>query len=71
MVVQGLGAAILPRLAAAPIPKEVRVYSFPVPLERVIGVAVLSDALHVPAVFAFLDMLRTFDLQSLATFALR
>jgi hypothetical protein len=37
-----------------------------VPLERVIGVAVLSDALHVPAVFAFLDMLRTFDLGSLA-----
>ncbi len=66
MVVQGLGAAILPRLAAEPIPKELHVYSLPVPVERVIGVAALSDALHVPAVFAFLDMLKTFDLRSLA-----
>lgn len=64
MVAQGLGAAILGRLAAAPIPKEVGVYSLPVPISRVIGVAVLSDALHVPAVFAFLDMLKQFELQS-------
>ncbi|HEY9637057.1 MAG TPA: LysR family transcriptional regulator [Coleofasciculaceae cyanobacterium] len=66
MVVQGLGAAILPRLAAEPIPQELSVYSLPVPVERVIGVAVLSEALHVPAVFAFLEMLKTFDLRSVA-----
>lgn len=66
MVVQGLGAAILPRLAAEPIPPELHIYDLPVPLERVIGVAVLSDALHVPAVFAFLEMLKTFDLRNLA-----
>jgi len=58
MVVQGLGAAILPRLAAEPLPAGVQVYSLPVPLERVIGVAILTNALHTPAVFAFLDALR-------------
>jgi DNA-binding transcriptional LysR family regulator len=58
MVVQGLGAAILPRLAAEPLPAGVQVYSLPVPLERVIGVAILSNVLHTPAVFAFLDALR-------------
>ena len=58
MVVQGLGVAILPRLAAEPIPEGVQVYSLPVPLERIIGVAVLKDALLVPAVFAFLDTLK-------------
>ena len=58
MVVQGLGAAILPRLAAEPIPVGVQVYSLPVPLERVIGAAVLANALQTPAVFAFLDTLK-------------
>ncbi|MBD1887243.1 LysR family transcriptional regulator [Microcoleus vaginatus] len=56
MVMQGLGAAILPRLAAEPIPPSVKVCSLPVAFERVIGVAVLRDALLVPAVFAFLDV---------------
>jgi DNA-binding transcriptional LysR family regulator len=58
MVAQGLGAAILPKLAALPIPDGVVVRSLPVPLERVIGVAVLASALHPPAVFTFLDLLR-------------
>lgn len=58
MVVQGLGATILPRLAAEPIPAKVQVCSLPVPLERVIGVAVLANGLQTPAVFAFLDTLR-------------
>ena len=58
MVVQGLGAAILARLAAEPVPAEVHVCSLPVPLERVIGVAGLVNALHTPAVFAFLDALK-------------
>lgn len=58
MVVQGLGASILPRLAAEPIPEEIQVCSLPVPLERVIGVAVLANALQTPAVFAFLDILK-------------
>lgn len=58
MVAQGLGAAILPRLAAMPIPDGVFVRSLPVPLERVIGVAVMANILYPPAVFAFLDLLR-------------
>jgi DNA-binding transcriptional LysR family regulator len=58
MVLQGLGAAILPRLAAEPIPVGIQVYSMPVTLERVIGAAVLTNALHTPAVFAFVDALR-------------
>lgn len=58
MVVQGLGAAILPRLAAEPIPQGVQVRSLPIPLERILGAAVLADALQVPAVFAFLDILK-------------
>jgi DNA-binding transcriptional LysR family regulator len=66
MVNQGLKAAILPRLAAVPIPQGVQVYSLPIPLERVMGVAILSNALQVPAVFTFLEMLRKFDFDSLA-----
>lgn len=58
LVAQGLGATILPRLAAEPIPTNVQVYHLPVPLERIIGVAILADALHTPAVYAFLDILR-------------
>lgn len=58
MVAQGLGTAILPRLAAEPIPAGVQVCYLPVPLERVIGAAILADALQPPAVFAFLDTLK-------------
>lgn len=58
MVAQGLGAAILPRLAALPIPEGVCVYSLPVSLERVIGAAILPNVLHPPPTFAFLDLLR-------------
>lgn len=58
MVMQGLGTGILPRLAAEPIPDHVAVKSLPIPFERVIGVVTLANALHVPAVFAFLDLLK-------------
>lgn len=67
MVMQGLGAAILPRLAAEPIPAALHVYPLPVPLKRVIGVATMPETLYTPAVFAFLETLKTFDFQSLAT----
>lgn len=56
MVAQGLGATIIPRLAAEPIPAGVQVFSLPVPLYRTIYVATLAEALHVPAVFAFLEL---------------
>ncbi|MGJ3248474.1 MAG: LysR family transcriptional regulator [Elainellaceae cyanobacterium] len=58
LVSQGLGATILPRLAAEPIPANVKVYSLPDPLERIIGVAVLAHAMHPPPVYAFLDILK-------------
>lgn len=60
MVMQGLGVAILPRLAATPLPPTIQVSSLPVPLERVIGVAISSTAFHSPAVYAFVDTLKQF-----------
>lgn len=59
LVAQGLGAAILPRLAAEPIPAGVKTYSLPVPLKRSIGVVTLANALLPPTVYAFLDVLKT------------
>ncbi len=58
MVAQGLGITIMPRLAAEPIPAHVQVHSLPVPLFRVIRVAVLANALLPPPVFAFLEMIK-------------
>lgn len=60
MVAKGLGAAISPRLAAEPIPQGVKVYSLPVPLFRVIrvAIAILAEALLPPAAFAFLELLK-------------
>lgn len=57
MVAQGLGAAILPRLAALPIPDEVYVRSLPIRLNRVIGAATLANTPLAPAVKMFLDVL--------------
>lgn len=58
LVVQGVGATILPRLAAEPIPAQIQVFSLPDPLQRVMGVAVLAEALHTPATYAFLELLK-------------
>jgi DNA-binding transcriptional LysR family regulator len=58
MVSQGLGAAVLPRLAALPIPEGVQVRSLPEPLVRNIGAAVLTNIWHSPAVFTFLNLLQ-------------
>lgn len=71
MVTQGLGAAILPRLAAEPIPTKVKVCSLPADFERVIGVAVLRDGLLIPAVFAFLDLVtNAAEIESRGEFAI-
>lgn len=67
MVVQGLGAAILPRLAAEPVPTGVKVCHLPVSLERIIGVAVLANSLQTPGVFAFLDALMESERFTLAS----
>jgi DNA-binding transcriptional LysR family regulator len=58
MVQQGLGIAILPRLAAEPIPTDVRIVPLPFLLSRPIGATILKEALHTPALYAFLDALR-------------
>lgn len=58
MVQQGLGVAILPRLAAEPVPTDVRICSLPFALSRPIGATMLKSALHTPAVYAFLDALQ-------------
>ena len=57
MVAQGLGAAILPRLAAMPIPDDVYVRSLPIRLNRVIGAATLANTPLAPAVKMFLEVL--------------
>lgn len=58
MVERGLGATIMAALAAEPIPPGLRVAELPQPLERVIGVIVLHDALLPPPVYAFLERLK-------------
>jgi DNA-binding transcriptional LysR family regulator len=60
MAMQGLGAAILPQLAAEPLPAQLKVYSLPIPLERIIKAAVIKNALHTPAVYAFIDVLKNY-----------
>jgi DNA-binding transcriptional LysR family regulator len=57
MIKKGLGAAVLARLEAEPIPLGVRVKPLPEPLERVVGVAILENAVLPRAVFVFLDVL--------------
>jgi DNA-binding transcriptional LysR family regulator len=64
LVAQGIGATILPRLAAEPIPDSVQVFSLPTPLSRVIGAAVLADGLHTPAIYGFLEVLKSLTVAS-------
>lgn len=67
MVQQGLGIALLAELASRPIPEGVRVCRLPFTTARFIGASLLQDALHSPAVYAFLDALRgtgEFDVQA-------
>lgn len=64
MVAQGLGAAILPRLAAEPIPANVLVYSLPTPFFRTIRFAVMGSVPLSPQVFTFLEMLKSPALSS-------
>ena len=58
MVAKGLGITICPRLATEPVPPGVRVYSLPVPLFRIITLAVPKGALLTPAAYVFLELLQ-------------
>ena len=64
MVEKGLGVAILARLEAEPVPSGVRVKTLPEALERVVGVAVLENAVLPRAVFVFLDVLLALNLST-------
>ncbi|MGD1860697.1 MAG: LysR family transcriptional regulator [Leptolyngbyaceae cyanobacterium] len=58
MVQQGLGVALMTELAAKPVPDGVSICRLPFSLYRPIGASLLKDALHSPAVYAFLDALQ-------------
>lgn len=59
MVAQGLGVAILPRLAAEPVPSNVYVHSLPIPFFRTIRMAIVAERSLSPHAFAFLEFLKT------------
>ncbi|MGG6296044.1 LysR family transcriptional regulator [Leptolyngbya sp. AN02str] len=58
MVMRGLGISVMARLAAEPLPPRIQVRRLPIPLERVIRAVTMPNALHTPAVYAFLDALK-------------
>lgn len=58
MVAQKLGVAILPHFAALPIPESVQVRPLPDLLTRRLVAVIREDALHPPAVFLFLDLMK-------------
>jgi DNA-binding transcriptional LysR family regulator len=66
MVLQELGFGILPRMAAEPIPNGVRMCQLPEPLHRTIAVSVLANALHTPATFALMTVLKAMRQPSLS-----
>ncbi|MBE9064668.1 LysR family transcriptional regulator [cf. Phormidesmis sp. LEGE 11477] len=55
MTRQGLGITLLPKLAAQPIPSEVRVAQLPFEITRPLGISWLKETLLTPATYAFLD----------------
>jgi DNA-binding transcriptional LysR family regulator len=57
MVKRGLGATVMARLAAEPIPAGVQLCQLPEPLVRSVGAIIRRDVLLPRAVFAFLEVL--------------
>ncbi len=58
MTRQGLGISILPRLAAQPIPKEVRIAQLPFSIARPLGISWPKESLLSPAAYTFLDIFK-------------
>lgn len=58
MTRQGLGISILPKLAAQPVPSEVRVAWLPFSVTRPLGISWPKAALLTPAAYAFLDIFK-------------
>ncbi len=71
LVQEGLGMTVMAKLAAEPIPANLKVVELPSTLERVIGVIHLTEALLPPPIYAFMDTLkqvwRTSDLAHTAS----
>lgn len=59
LVSEGLGIGILPEFAIDELPESVKVVPLDAPLERVIYVATLPSSLKIPAVRAFLSVIKT------------
>ncbi|MEO1593451.1 MAG: LysR family transcriptional regulator [Cyanobacteria bacterium J06632_22] len=59
MVRQGLGIAVIHRLAAEPVPEDVRIAELPFQVSRPMGASWPKDALLSPSVYAFLDALKS------------
>ena len=60
MVQQGLGAAVVARLAAEPIPADIQIRPLPEPLSRTIALITAEGALLSQATFAFCDRFQAF-----------
>ncbi|MGC1308684.1 MAG: LysR family transcriptional regulator [Phormidesmis sp.] len=58
MTRQGLGITLLPKLAAQPIPQDVRTAHLPFDIARPLGISWLRDTLLTPSTYAFLDTFR-------------
>ncbi|MEO0757219.1 MAG: LysR family transcriptional regulator [Cyanobacteria bacterium J06648_16] len=69
MVRQGLGIAIMHRLAAEPVPEDVRIVELPFQVSRPMGASWPKDALLSPSVYAFLDALKAISTVELAPIA--
>jgi len=67
MAEHGLGLAIRPRLATEPLPEKVTPHLLPIPLERTLGVATLSDSKDLPLVTEFVNSMRNKTLLSSST----
>jgi DNA-binding transcriptional LysR family regulator len=58
MTRQGLGISIMPKLAALPIPREVRIAQLPFDKTRPLGISWLKDTWLTPATYALLDVFK-------------
>jgi DNA-binding transcriptional LysR family regulator len=59
LVRQGIGIALIHRLAAEPVPADVRVVQLPFTISRWMGASWPKEALLSPAVYAFLEALKS------------
>ncbi|MFD1734467.1 LysR family transcriptional regulator substrate-binding protein [Deinococcus malanensis] len=61
MVEHGLGLAVMPRLAVLPLRENLMVHPLPVPLPRVLGIAIKPGRTGLPHLRAFTEALRAYQ----------